>query len=102
MTKHEAIARLKKMFVNCDTNRCSHVCKYCDEAINMAIKALEQAPKHGKWIEVQISEHFKRMICSKCGDSYVADAITPLEVWINNRHCFCPSCGADMRERRDT
>ena len=49
MTKHEAIARLKKMFVNCDTNRCSHVCKYCDEAINMAIKALEREPK---WIPV--------------------------------------------------
>lgn len=53
--------------------------------------------KRGEWVEVQISEHFKRMICSECGDSYVADVITPLEVWINNRHCFCPSCGADMR-----
>ena len=69
--------------------------------ISSALNRLNNAPivelKHGKWIEVQISEHFKRMICSKCGDSYVADAITPLEVWINNRHCFCPSCGADMR-----
>lgn len=53
MTKHEAIARLKKMFVNCDTNRCSHVCKYCDEAINMAIKALEQQPKCTKKSYVQ-------------------------------------------------
>ncbi len=49
MTREEAIARLKKMFVNCDTNRCSHVCKYCHEAINMAIKALGQEPK---WIPV--------------------------------------------------
>ena len=53
--------------------------------------------KHGEWVEVQISERFKRMVCSECGDSYVADMITPLEAWIDNRHRFCPNCGADMR-----
>lgn len=82
MTRQEAIARLKKMFVNCDTNRCSHVCKYCDEALNMAIKALEQEPKRGKWLNY-LKEGLKWK-CSECGSKYT----TPWH--------YCPNCGARM------
>ena len=57
--------------------------------------------KRGEWVEVQISENFKRMVCSECGDSYVTDLITPLEAWIDNRHRFCSNCGADMRGKDD-
>ena len=83
MTKHEAIARLKKMFVNCDTNRCSHVCKYCDEALNMAIKALEQEPMRGKWIQAKDIEK-EYAVCTNCkhhGEFYMD---------------YCPNCGAKM------
>lgn len=44
MTRQEAVTRLSMIFANCDTEMCkgAYACKYCDEAISMAIEALEQ------------------------------------------------------------
>ena len=50
-----------------------------EEALNVAIEALEQEPKRGKWIEIdEYSE------CSCCGAESCGE--TP----------FCPYCGARM------
>ena len=50
-----------------------------EEALNVAIEALEQEPKRGKWIEIdEYSE------CSCCGAE--SCGATP----------FCPYCGARM------
>lgn len=50
MTREEAATRLSMIFANCDTEMCNgaYACKYCDEAISMAIEALEQNPIHCK------------------------------------------------------
>lgn len=65
------------------------------EAINMAIKALEQQsqPKMGKWLikNVGDSEH---AICSICGDdSYLSPEWDALELYK-----YCSNCGAKMQE----
>ena len=50
MTKAEAIERLNCLNNKCDPYECIDVkCYKCDEAVEMAIKALEQEPK---WVPV--------------------------------------------------
>ena len=53
-----------------------------NEILDLAIKALEQEPKTGHWVDCK---------CDKCGY-----AVQP---W--NTTSFCPNCGADMREVED-
>lgn len=59
------------------------------EAIDMAIKSLkswDEGVIHGKWID---KGHDNIYECSKCGD-----------MWMGvGGYNYCPSCGADMRER---
>lgn len=85
MTKTEAITRLSMIFANCDTEMCkgAYACKYCDEAISMAIEALEQEPKCGEWLDYL--EEGLKWECSECGSKFT----TPWN--------YCPHCGADMR-----
>ncbi len=51
--------------------------------------------KHGEWTEEYIEEEDplfrRRWLCSACGD-WNSHGKTP----------FCPYCGADMRERKET
>ena len=73
MTKQEAIYELSNIFAFGFYN------DRVDEAANMAIKALEQEPKRGEWLEIdEYSE------CSCCGAESCGE--TP----------FCPYCGARM------
>ena len=59
-----------------------------DEAIRMAIKALER--KHGEWIKFDEGDCY----CSNCGIA--------LEDWVQGIfYKFCPYCGADMRGEDD-
>ena len=88
MTNKEAIEILnfaKKVFVCSD--------KYI-EAINLAIKALENEPKKGKWIREDkpwggFGDRVLVLTCSVCGESFV---------YRDNVPKFCSECGADMRE----
>lgn len=50
------------------------------EACGMAIKALEQEPKTGHWIDG---------VCSECG--YIGD-----EEVFGGKFKYCPNCGAKM------
>ena len=53
-----------------------------DDAIDMAIKALEQEPKTGYWIQVDdIADAFD---CSEC------------DARVSRKYNYCPKCGAKM------
>jgi exosome complex RNA-binding protein Csl4 len=81
MTREEAIKTLKG-------EAWSFGSKEYKEAFDMAIKALEQEPKTGHWID--ITNKNKTVIavrCSRCEKS-PKYAI---------KSDFCPNCGAEMR-----
>lgn len=82
MTREEAIKILK--LDNKDRRKCS-----ITEAINMAIKSLEQEPKMGHWIadvdkwgDVFTTVNGYR--CSEC------------ECFNSDKDNYCPNCGAKM------
>ena len=101
---------------------------YTDEELgkaqNMAIEALEQCEmayehgwtdaeskyreilerKHGEWIERNVTQdrrdakipEWQSAKCSVCGKYHT----TPYMYYFRN-YDYCPTCGADMRERRE-
>ena len=60
------------------------------EALNMAIKALEQEPKTGHWITLDYQKG--KFECSECHTQGYVDTCMYKPIWE-----FCPRCGADMR-----
>ena len=89
MTREEAIENLKELL------ECNYVDKFEDaenEALEMAIKALEQEPKTGHWIAIDEEPH-EDYECDKCGytiSTYTAN-IEP-----HTEYKYCPNCGAKM------
>ena len=67
------------------------------EALEMAIKALEQEPKTGHWIEEEMFDGEVAYRCSKCGGLFELENGTPK----NNEYNFCPKCGELMVESED-
>lgn len=63
------------------------------DALNLAIKALEQEPKTGHWIYEL--EDWNKWTCSECGWSKRTD------VHVKLGYSYCPNCGADMRGEAD-
>lgn len=95
LSNEEAINHLKYLKVD------SHIAKA--EALDLAIKALEERPK-GKWIAREDMDYLdenkvthNHFMCDKCG--LVHDFIDGHTAQYN----FCPNCGADMKsnERED-
>ena len=79
MTRNEAVKRLRQLETMCTYQDAygDHVdAEPFDEAVNMAIEALER--KRGKWL-----------LDGRCSECLVA----PLTSHKN----YCPNCGADMR-----
>lgn len=76
MTRQEAIALVREVSNYMATR------PEIDEAIDMAIEALQQEPKRGKWLNY-LKEGLKWK-CSECGSKYT----TPWH--------YCPNCGARM------
>ena len=67
------------------------------EALRMAIKALEQEPKTGHWIEqIDHEENCRTLICSNCDRPALHDEDS---IW---KHKFCPHCGAKMIELQES
>ena len=80
MTNKEAIEELKKV----DTlDMPARLC----EAHYKAIKALEQEPKTGHWIDMTSGYAFNDK-CSECG--YIVN------IQFINEYKYCPHCGARM------
>ena len=95
MTREEAIHILYNLKPT--TTKSSFDAYVVGKAITMAIKALEQEPKTGRWIEV-IDEidslgnktwHHKCSICGSVDSGWGA----------NN---YCPKCGAKMFEPQES
>lgn len=64
-----------------------------EDAVDMAIKALEQEPKTGHWI---LDETDNSITCNKCGCLMWAN-----DICHGDAH-YCPNCGARMEsEARD-
>ena len=92
MTREEAINNLNMIsvaFVEAETKEQR---KIIDDTFNMAIKALEQEPKTGRWIEKDGYDGDTYYDCSECGESWTTIEGTP---W-NNGMKYCPNCGANM------
>lgn len=83
MTREEAIERLT------DFEELCGCVEEDNEAVQMAIKALEKEPKTGHWIIVKELhgewEGVKKYACDKCGEK--------VGVFKSN---YCPNCGAKM------
>jgi DNA-directed RNA polymerase subunit RPC12/RpoP len=62
------------------------------EAFDLAIRALEQQPKTGHWIEEDMFDGEVAYRCSKCGGLFELENGTPKE----NEYNFCPKCGEKM------
>lgn len=60
-------------------------------ALKMAIKALEQKPKTGRWIEERTY-----MECQNCND------IWHYQQNQTHRFKFCPTCGAKMEDAKES
>jgi ribosomal protein S27E len=109
MTREEAIAIIRKEYLcvdrDCDIER---LCGKCDlmmpskepilEAYKMAIKALEQQPKTGHWIDTDSdSFEFHRIYkCSECGNTQIEYPEN-----IHERFRYCPNCGCRMVEPQE-
>lgn len=96
MTREKAIGILKAMWIS---EKCGYSDKMIREALNMAIKALEQEPKigQGHWIEKDGYDGDTYYDCSVCGESWTTIEGTP---W-NNGMRYCPNCGAKMAENEE-
>ena len=81
MTREEALNKLH--------NACVNHHDYLD-ALNMAIKALEQEPRKGHWIDTNnLDVKYKAIyMCSNCRSCYTE--MKPINM------NFCPNCGAQM------
>ncbi|MCR5518010.1 MAG: hypothetical protein K6F17_05510 [Lachnospiraceae bacterium] len=87
MTREEAIKRLQEHMIIHEKKEPRAI--YITKALQMAIKALEQQPKTGHWINIQFfkaDSTYYRPKCPFC-------SIEP-EFYSN----FCPNCGARMVE----
>lgn len=71
-----------------------------EEALDMAIKALEQEPRKGHWIDTKENSTNTRgqiiheVICSECNGIAYFRSIGNKYIGAN----ICPNCGADMQE----
>lgn len=84
MTIDEAIKSLKSL-------KSFHNGSY-GTALDLAIKALEQQPKTGHWIEEEVFDGEVAYKCSKCGGLFELENGTPKD----NEYNFCPKCGEKM------
>ena len=88
MTRKEAIEKIKMILEECteDEYAVCYVTSDDADALDMAIKALEQEPRKGHWIDHSDEGYAE---CSECGSATNCDGN------IADLH-FCFSCGAEM------
>ena len=100
MTKEEAIKELQEAH---DTIRSYDIDSNESRlmtALNMAIKALEQEPKTGHWVNAKVGKLFPSndFKCSNCGNILDFNGVNCGRGDAN----FCPNCGVKMVEPRES
>ena len=91
MTNKEAIEKLKEILFMTGYK----------EALNIAIKALEERP-HGKWIICnQDNEGIHKIECPFCKYTSGGDFEPYIKVTFDKLPNYCEYCGADMRGGED-
>lgn len=96
MTNKEAIEILKSHISIYDSCKADHE---ANEAIRLAIKALEEKPQ-GVWIHRRViakNRSFDVVVCSNCQTEFSWDAETGISM---DNYKICPNCDARMKERR--
>jgi PHP family Zn ribbon phosphoesterase len=63
-------------------------------ALEMAVKALEQEPKIGHWIDIMVGD-MPAQACDQCKTFY------PLS-YTGGGHNYCPNCGAKMVDEQES
>jgi len=85
MTREKAIEILKGAIKKPNTKD-----GYLGQALDMAIKSLEQEPKTGHWKRISIDKYVQHAMayykCSVCDKDIIGT------------HNYCPNCGAKMSE----
>lgn len=91
MTRKEAVKRIKMILKDCAEGEISlcYVTPYDADALHMAIKALEQEQKTGRWIFVDKAHEHAH--CSECDYGNV-------DLFNGRPHNYCPNCGTKMDE----
>lgn len=100
MTRKEAINKLNWALDNNTIEDFQSAYEYI-MAIKMAIEALEQEPRKGRWINKNHLFETCSAECSSChkrSNGYVHDNGFSLEC---KYYDFCPKCGADLREDKE-
>lgn len=118
MTNEEAIKIIRNEYLcvdkDCDIEKSCRKCPYAMptkepilEAYNMAIKALEQEPKTGHWIERHddwgngiITD--RRYKCSVCHGKHIDTETGEWHEVFDYKYPFCPNCGAKMVEPQES
>ena len=79
---------------------------YPDEYFDMAIKALEQEPKTGHWIETHddwgngiITD--RKYKCSVCHGKHIDPEMGEWHEVFDYKYPFCPNCGVKMAESEE-
>ena len=96
MTNEEAKEILEEV-KDLDDSMYQYISAY-EEALDMAIKALEQEPKTGYWIRITNGAMREKYICSKCGrqiEDYGIEGLLPV------KYPYC-HCGAKMVEPQES
>lgn len=65
----------------------------CNEALDMAIKALERTPRKGEWLKMSNEQEDHRYQCSRCGN--VVHYKDKINLYTFNS--WCGRCGSDNR-----
>lgn len=87
MTKEHAIQILRGEVLG--TNEQTH------EAVFMAIKALKNEKKRGRWLLHEYPDGYYHTECSECGKVYSEN------VYFLRKPNYCPHCGAQMERSEE-
>ena len=99
MTRQEAIALVREVSNYMATR------PEIDEAIDMAIDALEKEPKRGKWVDraSELDAGFRRhdFVCSECTRAANYFVGGSEDWWDMEKPKYCPNCGARMESEEE-
>lgn len=96
MTNEEAIEYLEDAKIKFKIPKAAVTARKTNEALDIAIKALESKPKVGHWIEIaQYSDGKHKIECSECKGHIFSRGHANSFV-VKNEYKFCPHCGKRM------